>query len=104
MALDKILDEAEKKVGDKVEIIDIGFLAYLIDYETEKQLMGASMCSADVRKHYDLLENEAIVVETGLEFVYNCGHCDEDHYHNCVIFFPHNNAKYITSQNMLELV
>lgn len=92
------LNSEKKKRGDVVEISHPALAFYLIDAETE-ELVTKEVSIDELRKIEDLLDNEAVIVETDLDFIFKCHACKDDHHHDCTIYYPHNNKTYITSQN-----
>lgn len=92
-----------KEIGDTVKLLFPLAVTYLCDYETGKQL-GSNFSADAVKEHQDLLENEAIVVETDTGWTYNCGHCAADHPAFTTIYFPHNKTKYRVNEENLQLV
>lgn len=90
------------KIGSKVEHIVPPLALYLIEYETGKL---ATTVEDHVEAMYDiqdLIENPAIIVEFLEEdYIFKCGRCSEDHHHDCVLYYPHNDKKYYSNTNTL---
>lgn len=107
LGLDKVLrtvqetDDTPKEEGDIVQLMDKYHTYYFKDFDTGKQLGIDESAHED---YIDLKENTAIVVETGKTYEYNCGHCDDIHLHDMIIYYPHNKKKYYVRQNVFKVV
>ena len=88
-------DFDEKKVGDSVVIVDDFATHYMYEYETKEQVG---------EKGESLLNTPAIVVETGQEFTFNCGNCDQLHTSELVIYFPSEEKKYYIANDLVKLI
>ena len=88
-------DFDEKKVGDSVVLVDDFATHYMHEYETEEQVG---------EKGESLLNTPAIVVETGQEFTFNCGNCDQLHTSELVIYFPSEEKKYYIANDLVKLI
>ena len=97
------LDQTEKKTGDYVHLIHECVLMYLHDFDTKKQLIK-NYDTDLIDKHQDLVNNLAIVADTNVKFTYNCGHCDEEHKSDLVIYYPHNKKKYYCKSIELKII
>lgn len=91
--IDIEIDETPKEIGDEVELINTHTLNYFIDVETDKQL------SNNVQTINDAIielycSKKMIVIKTNIEKVYNCGHCDNPHYHDMIVYVPAVNREY----------
>jgi hypothetical protein len=98
-AYDETHDNADKELGDSVEVISKISVAYMHDFDTKIQLA----------KEHNIPENmfegmKAVVIDTETDFIFNCGHCDEEHKSDLVIYFPKLQKKYHISSNLVKLI
>ena len=90
-------DLTEKIVGDSVIVIGEHSAYYMHDYETKKQL------SKDLEMPIEnFIDQPAVVIKTGVEFMFNCGHCDRDHGSDLVIYYPHKEKKYYIASSLVK--
>jgi hypothetical protein len=92
-------DKGPKELGDTVKLINIGGEAYMHDFETKEQLSKNFELPED---HFE--DKVAIVIETDTEFDFNCGHCDETHRSDLVIFFPDLKKSYHISSKFVKVI
>jgi len=93
------MDRDDKVLGDNVQIIDRFAGAYMHDFDTKVQLS----------KDFDVPNKSfaginAVVIDTNAEFEFNCGHCDETHRSDLVIYFPSTEKKYHIASKLVKLV
>lgn len=88
-------DFDEKKVGDSVVLVDDFALHYMHEYETKEQVG---------EKGESLLNTPAIVVDTGQEFTFNCGNCDQLHTSDLILYFPSTEKKYYIANDLVKLI
>ena len=69
------------------------------DFETEEQLSKNFK-----RPLHTFVDTPAIVVETDTDFTFNCGHCDEEHKSDIVIYFPSIEKKYHIASKLVKLL
>jgi len=94
-----VRDHEVKNIGDAVVVTDRASSFYMHDYETKEQL------SKDFETPKELFLNvPAIVIESGLEFVFNCGHCEHDHQSDLVVYFPDTEKKYYIASNLVRIL
>lgn len=96
-------DYEEKNLHDVVEMCTPPMVLYLLIYSTQELLVKETSLEV-LYEHEDLIDNTAIIIEEDLDIIFKCQHCEMDHHHDCVIFFPHNKQKFYTSKNNLKLV
>jgi len=92
-------DKDVKEIGDSVKLIGQWASSYMHDFVTKEQLS----------KNYDTpIENfigeTAIVVEKDLDFKFNCGHCEETHLSDIVIYFPSKQKRYHTLSKLVKII
>lgn len=93
-------DNTPKKIGDRVKVIDEHHLNYFIDVTTDEQLSTDYDSLSEAVKDI-FSESEMIVVETGIDKKYNCGHCDNEHTHDTIVFLPGINKRYYCTEKYL---
>ena len=92
-------DEDIKEIGDKVVVIERTSSAYMHDFNTKEQLSKNYQHTEEC-----FTELEAIVVETNLDFEFNCGHCDDIHSSDLVIYYPSLEKRYHVDSRIVKLV
>lgn len=99
----KSTDNSIKKVGDKVIPHDKNAINYYIDTVTNEQVAKDRVVVSE-----ELIElwcsKDMIVVETGVEKTYKCGHCDRDHHHDIIVFVPAVNKTFYAPSDSFSLV
>jgi hypothetical protein len=93
------IDEASKDIGDSVVVTDKMAEFYMHDFETEEAI--TKNLSDNL---IDFSSTPAIVIAINQEFHFNCGHCDETHKSNIVIYFPNIEKKYYIASNLVKLL
>ena len=92
-------DTAIKNLGDTVKVTNVGGEAYMHDFVTKKQL------SKDFELPKDIFTDKlAIVIEIDTEFKFNCGHCDDIHNSDLVIFFPDLKKSYHIHSKFVKII
>lgn len=92
-------DFAIKTVGDSVIVTDKMSAFYMHEYESKVQL-----CKNFESPLKDFMGTPGIVIETGLEFVFDCGHCEQEHESDLVVYFPSVDKKYYIASKLVKIL
>lgn len=97
------VDDTPKTIGDRVKLIDIYHLNYFIDAVSDRQLTNhLQPVSDELRELFS--SEEMIVADINVEKVYKCGHCNNDYYHDMIIFLPKMNRKFHCSSESFSII
>lgn len=87
------IDETLKEIGDEVQLLNPHTLNYFIDVETDKQLSdGFEHLNKAIQELY--CSKNMIVINNNIHKTYNCGHCDNEHIHDMIVYVPSVNRAY----------
>lgn len=97
------LDTTPKEVGNKVLPVDKFSLAYFIEVDNDEQIViGREVLNEELESKF--LSQPMVVISTNIEKIYKCGHCDNDHKHDTIVYVPGLQKQYFTSSRDLKIV
>lgn len=92
------VNDEEKVIGDSVILVDKYAGCYIHDYETKKQLSENHNLPL-----LDLTETPGIVIKKE-EFIFNCGHCPNEHDSDLVVYFPSVERKFHINSRLVKIL
>lgn len=96
-------DTTPKVVGDKLQLIDPFSINYFIDVETDSQL--STDFNTISRPILDIFRaSEIIVAEIDIEKKYNCGHCENEHIHDMIVYIPSMKKRFYASSDYFKVI
>ena len=92
-------DDGVKKIGDAVVVVGEISANYMHDFDTKEQL------SKNFEKPLEnFIGTPGIIIDTDTDFIFNCGHCPNEHESDLVVYFPSVDKKYHVHSRLVKVI